>query len=165
MKQKKILIASLITGFALLAVFRLSKWILGLYHLSYRNGVKYSVYTVLTCIALATSVQIIFFLFQRASRKQARPATRILAGVGAAAVIAATAFAALSGAFVAVFTHWPEHVVEKDGRMMVARINSFLQVEVYYYGHINAFVRDTRLLLMEDYGNGGYDPYECEEMP
>jgi hypothetical protein len=67
--------------------------------------------------------------------------------------------------FGTIFTHNPEHVVEKDGETMVAYVDSFLQVEVRYYDYINAIVRGNQRKIYEDYGNGGYDPFERDVMP
>ena len=34
-----------------------------------------------------------------------------------------------------------------------------------YYNHINALVRGNNILIHEDFGNGGYDPFTLDEMP
>lgn len=47
---------------------------------------------------------------------------------------------------------------------MVAYVDSFLQVNVYYYDYKNAFVHGG-MRAREDYGNGGYDPFDRNEMP
>ena len=48
---------------------------------------------------------------------------------------------------------------------MVASVNSFLQVTVYYYKCKNLFVMGKERLIYEDYGNGGYDPFTRNPMP
>ncbi|MEG2788351.1 MAG: hypothetical protein RR942_11105 [Romboutsia sp.] len=48
---------------------------------------------------------------------------------------------------------------------MVACVNSFLQVNVDYYDYVNKFVRGNKLKINEDYGNGGYDPFQSNQMP
>lgn len=56
-----------------------------------------------------------------------------------------------------------EHIIEKNGEKMVAYVDSFLQVEVKYYDHINSFLRGNKIRIYEDYGNGGFDPFEKDE--
>lgn len=52
---------------------------------------------------------------------------------------------------------------KKDGKKMVARVNSFMKVRVEYYDYINPFVRGNKMKIEEDYGEGGYDPFEEAE--
>ncbi|WP_415277633.1 hypothetical protein [Clostridium perfringens] len=56
-----------------------------------------------------------------------------------------------------------EHFVEKDGKKMVARVNSFMKVYVEYYDYINPVIRGNKIKIEEDYGEGGYDPFEADE--
>lgn len=63
-----------------------------------------------------------------------------------------------------IFLIEPEHIIEKDNKKMVACVNSFLQVRVSYYDYVNLFVRGNKVRLYEDYGEGGYDPFETEEI-
>lgn len=46
---------------------------------------------------------------------------------------------------------------------MVACVNSFLQVRVAYYDYVNCFVRGNQVRISEDYGSGGYDPFEIDK--
>lgn len=57
-----------------------------------------------------------------------------------------------------------EHIIEKDGKKMVAYVDSFLQVEVKYYDYINSFIRGDKIRIYEDYRSGGYDPFEKDEI-
>ena len=59
-----------------------------------------------------------------------------------------------------VFSYKPEHVVEKDGKKYVAYVNSFLNVDVYYYDYKNFFLMGNKIKLKEYYGKGGYDPFD-----
>lgn len=68
-------------------------------------------------------------------------------------------------AFAFAFSYNPEHIVEKDGKKMVAYVNSFLHVRVEYYDYLNSIVRRPQVKITEDYGRGGYDPFEKDEMP
>ena len=69
------------------------------------------------------------------------------------------------GMFVSMFAYKPEHVVEKNGRRMVASVNSFQQELVYYYEYKNILFCGDKLLGWEDYGNGGNDPLEYDQEP
>lgn len=60
------------------------------------------------------------------------------------------------------FAHTPEHVVEKNGIKMVARVNSFLDVIVDYYQYKNPLFYG-KPLGQEWYGSGGYDPFVHDE--
>lgn len=59
----------------------------------------------------------------------------------------------------------PEHIIEKENKKMVACVKSFLQVRVAYYDYVNCFVRGNQVRISEDYGSGGYDPFEIDKMP
>lgn len=59
------------------------------------------------------------------------------------------------------FAHSPEHVVEKNGIKMVARVNSFLDMNVEYYQYIDPFFYGENLGY-EWYGSGGSDPLEAD---
>ena len=63
------------------------------------------------------------------------------------------------------FMYNPEHIIEKENKKMVACVNSFLQVRVAYYDYVNCFVRGNQVRISEDYGSGGYDPFEIDKMP
>lgn len=165
MEHKKLLIALLIFDAALFTVYELSKWILSENHLSYRNVVNYSVYVALAILTLAILAHIVIVFFRRAKQKQAKIAIRILSGVGIAAIIVTVFIVSINVFIRGIFGHQPEHRVEKDGRTMLARVDSFLQVEVRYYKYANALVRGSRTLIHEDYGNGGYDPFELKDIP
>ena len=43
---------------------------------------------------------------------------------------------------------------------MVAVVNSFLQVTVGYHVYQNFLTMGKDIVIYEDYGNGGYDPFE-----
>lgn len=67
--------------------------------------------------------------------------------------------------FMTIFTYAPEHIIEKENKKMVAYVYSFLQVRVEYYDYVNIFMRGNQLKIEEDYGNGGYDPFERDNVP
>lgn len=64
-----------------------------------------------------------------------------------------------------VFSYCPEHKVEKDGKPMLAVVNSFLRVRVTYYNYKNFLVMGTGPGILEDFGKGGYDPFEENDGP
>lgn len=165
MNRNKLLVVFIFTDVALLSLYELSKWILEASHLAYRNMVTYTVYGVLACTTLVVFILILERLYKKAREKQGRLVVRILSGIGMAAAVVVAVLVAVFGSVLVIFTHTPEHVVEKDGRTMVACVDSFLQVEVRYYEYVNSFVMESGIAIREDYGNGGYDPFEREEMP
>ena len=136
-----------------------------LYHLAYRNVINYSVYAAQIVITLILCTFVMAYLYKRVRMKEKKICVRILSAVGIVAVLIVVAIVSLNVFIRGVFGHQPEHVVERDGRMMLARVDSFLQVEVRYYNHINAIVRGNNILIHEDFGNGGYDPFALDEMP
>lgn len=165
MASKKVFFTLLISDANLIIVYELSKWILSKHHLSYRNVVNYSVYVTLAILTLAVLAQIVIALYRLARQPQVKASLRILYGFGFTAIVVITAVVSLNIFIIGVFGHQPEHKVEKDGRTMLARVDSFLQVEVRYYEYVNAIVRSSKTMILEDYGNGGYDPFELEIMP
>lgn len=165
MYHKKLFTVILISDAALFTIFVLLKWILNKNHLSFRNAVNCIVYTALAVLTLAVFAQTIFAFFKVLTGRQSKRLIRILAGAGITAIFAAIAFASLNILIRGVFSYQPEHIVEKDDRTMLARVDSFLQVEVRYYEHVNALVRGSRILIHEDFGNGGYAPFEMDDMP
>ena len=91
-----------------------------------------------------------------------KTSTRILCKIGILLIVLSIGSYIFIGFVLYAFTD-PEHIVEKNGKKMVAIVNSFLQVRVGYYDYINPFVRDNKLRIYEDYGNGGYDPFDSNE--
>ncbi len=66
----------------------------------------------------------------------------------------------LLGFFTVAILDRPEHVIYKNNKKYVAVVNSFLQVNVYYYDYINPFLRGNEVKFHEYYGKGGFDPFE-----
>ena len=69
------------------------------------------------------------------------------------------------GMIISAFKYRPEHIVERNGILMVASVNSFLQKMVYYYEYKNLLFHGTEQIGWEDYGNGSGDPLERGEAP
>ena len=59
-----------------------------------------------------------------------------------------------------VMIYQPEHIVERDGKKMVAYVEGFLDTSVSYYEYKNIFVVGASKKIEEYYGNGGFDPIE-----
>ncbi len=75
-----------------------------------------------------------------------------------------TFFLAIFGAFYIAFLP-PEHIVEehalkKDKKQMVGYVRAFLSTRVDYYDYYNILVRGKYRLIEDDYGKGGFDPFE-----
>ena len=53
----------------------------------------------------------------------------------------------------------PEHIVTKNGQKLVGYSHGFRTTYVDYYKYVNSFVREINKVLYEDYGEGGFDPF------
>lgn len=134
----------------------------GLAFTNLSNGIFAGVAIVLALLLVAEAI---WLLFQTARKKLQKVWVRVVSVLGIFVLIAATCYFSFVGVFLFAFSYSPEHVVEKEGEVMLARVDSFLQVMVYYSDYKNPFVCGTTLRGWEDYGNGGYDPFERDEMP
>lgn len=87
------------------------------------------------------------------------------------AVIAAAVFLFVSGyigvSVMLAYNPWdfPEHEVVKDNKKYLAVVNSFLSVDVDYYDYVDENLRGNKIRISENYGKGGYDPFETSPMP
>lgn len=61
---------------------------------------------------------------------------------------------------VAVLGYTPEHVVEKDEVKYVAYVGGLMTTKVYYYDYKNFIIAGKQQRIVEDYGNGEFDPIE-----
>ena len=89
-----------------------------------------------------------------------RAVQRIVGPLAAAGLLLMLIFAGRAGLLGFVFSMKPEHVMDRDGIKMVAVVNSFLQVTVGYHVYQNFLTMGKDIVIYEDYGNGGYDPFE-----
>ena len=89
-----------------------------------------------------------------------RTVQRIVGPLAAAGLLWMLIFAGRAGLLGFVFSMKPEHVMDRDGTRMVAVVNSFLQVTVGYHVYQNFLIMGKDIVIYEDYGNGGYDPFE-----
>lgn len=79
-------------------------------------------------------------------------------------VVCISAFLAPIGALYIAFLP-PEHIIaehslKKDKKQMVGYVRVFLRTEVDYYEYYNVFFRSKYKSIEDDYGKGGFDPFE-----
>lgn len=165
MKIKKMFIINCIILISLLLIYRLLEYILRGNNLTFTNPVIYTFASIFTVLLLSILVQIVIILFNIARKKTIKLSIRIISGLGVFMTTFSIVIFLILGLFAFVFSYEPEHIVEKNGKKMVACVNSFLQVNVNYYDYVNPLVRGNKLKISEDYGNGGYDPFELDETP
>lgn len=115
---------------------------------------------VLTCFGLCSFG---IFLFWINTRKKIVTLKQIIVWGLRSVSVMLFVFATVIGLFIIVF-HSPEHIVTINNIKMVASVNSFLDVSVYYYQYKNALFYGKELGY-EYYGSGGYDPFEESEKP
>ena len=107
MPHKKVFLSFLVIDIVLLVAYQLSKWILGINHLAYRNVVNYSVYAALAVVTLIVGPFVTVFLFRRARMKDEQSAVRILSVVGIAAIVVLAAVASLNTFIRGLLCHHP----------------------------------------------------------
>lgn len=117
---------------------------------------------ILTILLFSLLVQIIIHLYKFVHKRNKELYLKIIAGLGIFLVVASMVMYLMIG-FIFFAFEGPEYTVEKDGKKMVAYVNSFTHVYVEYYDYINPFVHGNKIKIGEDYGAGGYDPFKSEE--
>lgn len=167
-KRKKLYKVNILILLMFTGLYKLIEFLLATQNLTFRNGVIYSCGTIFVFLIVVFILQSLSFVF-RFIRKKEDGKRRVLFCL---IRVLLTAFLILSfvivllwGPALLVFSHEPEHVLEKDGKTMVAYVNSFLQITIEYYDYKNLFVRGSRLKIMEDCGNGGRDPLKNGGQP
>ena len=165
MKRKRLFTNKYTILVILIVIYKLLKYILKINNLAFTNITFYTFIVILIVLLLSILIQVIKVLYYIIKKKTIKLWIRSISGIGIAIVTTLIIIFVIYGGFVFVFTYEPEHIVEKDGKKMVARVYSFVQVQVNYYDYINLFVRGNKLKINEDYGNGGYDPFKRDEMP
>lgn len=129
--------------------FAISYFILKLFHLMFREWIY-----ILSAILITFGC--ISGLMQLSSKIEKESLKELLTG---SLIITSTLILSI-GQFIFVFTYMPEHIVEKDGKKMVAYVNGFFRTYVYYYDYKNAFIVGNQKRIEEDYGDGGFDPIQ-----
>ncbi|MBS6043951.1 MAG: hypothetical protein KIA08_14865 [Clostridium baratii] len=163
MRRKKFFIINCILLFSLVLLYKAFEYILRLNNLRFLNYINITVAAIFTILLFSILIQIIIFLYNITCKSDTKTPTRILCRLGIFFIVLGIGIYIFIGFIFYAFTE-PEHIVEKDGKKMVASVESFLQVRVGYYDYINPFIRGNRIRIYEDYGNGGYDPFEQREV-
>lgn len=107
---------------------------------------------------IVAAVGCIFFLYKWCRVKQ-KAGFKVIAGLSSAVLVIGCALLIPGSIFVSAFAYAPEHEVTKNGKKMIACVNSFLDVYVYYYEDKGPLFRGNEKLGEELYGSGGYDPF------
>ena len=128
--------------------------------MAFMHKVFYPYMAIVAALSFLLILQIIHLLYCVTKNKKFRLLIRVISGTGTAIVSLILMLSLLFAPFLYVFSHQPEHIVEKDGKKMVAYVDSYLQITIYYYDYKTPFIRGKQLKIMVDGGNGGSDPYE-----
>lgn len=161
MRRKKFFIINCILLFSLVLLYKASEYILRLNNLRFLNYINITVAAIFTILLFSILIQIIIFLYNITCKSDTKTSTRVLCKLGIFFIVLSIGIYIFVGFILYAFTE-SEHIVEKDGKKMVASVDSFLQVTVDYYDYVNPFIRGDKIRISEDYGNGGYDPFEQE---
>lgn len=145
--KKSILFYTII--YALVIV--LSKYLLNLCSLAYREWVDMVSLVMIVAGGLIGIVQLILKLNSKACK-----ATLSIS------LLVILFFISPYALLVVAFSYSPEHVVTKDNSKMVAYVHGFLHTNVEYYEYYNFLIRGSTLRIKEDYGKGGFDPIKNE---
>lgn len=164
MNKKNIFLKLIILVVLLLVIYKSSRYYLNLHNLTYTNIVNNTFVIILTFLFLSIFIIAIELLNNLKNRKCFNLPLLIINRLSILIIVILMILTLLFAFFIITFTG-PQHFVYKNGNKMVASVNSFLQVTVDYYDYKNPFIMGNQLRISEDYGNGGYDPFKCDEMP
>lgn len=91
----------------------------------------------------------------------------VLKTMGTLALLGSITYVFLLGGFLTLwkFATIEEQVSERDGIKMLAEVDAFVEVHVYYYEYKNWFIRGKFPKIQEWYGSGGYNPFKIDPMP
>lgn len=159
MKKRKRIVLNTILLVTFLVIYNLIEFVLNIYNMAFMHAVYYPFMAIVTVLSFLLLLQFIHFLYYVMKNKKYRLLIRVISGTGAVIVSLLLTLSLFFAPFLFAFWHQPEHVVEKDGKKMVAYVDSYLQKTVYYYDYKTPFIRGKQLKIMVDGGNGGSDPY------
>lgn len=165
MKTKKLFIINCIIPILLLSIYKLSQYILSILNLAFMNNTIYIFSIIFFIVLVPFLLQVTIALYNISKKEAAKLSIRYTSVVGAIVIAFVICISYIFGYAFFGFTYKPEHVVERDGKKMVAYVSNFLDVEVNYYEYINKFVRGNNVKINEYYGSGGYDPFEIDKIP
>ncbi len=159
MKKRKRIVLNTILLMASLVIYNLIEFVLNIYNMAFMHTVFYPFMAIVVVLSFLLILQIIRFLYCVTKNKKFRLLIRVISGTGTVIISLLLMLSLIFAPVLFAFWHQPEHVVEKDGKKMVAYVDSYLQKIVYYYDYKNPFIRGKQLKIMVDGGNGGSDPY------
>ncbi|WP_099203996.1 hypothetical protein [Scatolibacter rhodanostii] len=167
--MKKKLIINTVSFVALLGLYNLAEWILAINNLAFRNIVSAPFVIILLVLFSLSAFQLIRLLYNNLDNKKIKAPLRVLSALGTGILSIVLIIILCLAFFIFEFLHEPEQVVLKDGKKMVACVNSFLQPDVSYYNYVNPFVREKDAALTKEgsyvesdektYIEGSYDYY------
>lgn len=169
-KRKRALIIVLSMALSLCLFGWAANAVLGLFDLTFRPWVYTAGLVVLPMLFIAALCLVISMLKSLAGRKDSKGQQKTVfqkAGCWAGIVLCVCLIVLPARLWLLslVFSYCPEHKAEKDGKPMLAVVNSFLRVRVTYYDYKNFLVLGTGPGILEDFGKGGYDPFKREPAP
>lgn len=158
-KKLLVFVASLILW---ISVYYIAVKILDSYELGFRNWVN-NIFWIVTIILFFISIITGIIILARCGFNATNLGRKIASWIGVLTFVAGL----IIGGYVCILATpfiRPEHVVDKEGKKMVASVRMAFNVSVDYYDYVNGFVRG-KYRICEDYGNGSFDPFEREIMP
>lgn len=161
MKKCKNLIVNIFILLFLFLAYKFSEFILVRNNLALSHYVFYSLLVISFILCTIIGIQILIVLFKLALNKETAFFIRVTSGICGTIL---TFIFTIALFYVPVLTamryYKPAHIVEKDGHIMVAYVDSFKKINIYYYDYINIFVRGKQVKIIEYCGNGGSDPFQ-----
>lgn len=164
MKNKKLFI-NILAIIILILIYFLAKYILDLKSMAFMSISVKMFNCIFIFLSLYLIVQNILKFYKILRNKSFNSSKRILSGFGGAIGVISLIILLIYASITIIFEIYPEYIVEKDGKKMVAYVDSFMEVNVNYYDYINPLIRGNNIKIHENYGNGGYDPFELDKMP
>lgn len=131
-------------------LFTLMHFFLKLFNVQFRQWVYYFIVLLSVLGIIIGTIQII--------RNKSKKVKMVFVCIGVCIAIF-LAFYWHMILFIIMLSYSPEHIISKDGNKYVAYVNSFLSVNVEYCDYINWFLVGNKVKIYEDYGKGGYDPF------
>ncbi len=136
-------------------IFMIVHFFLKLFHIQFRTWVYY-------CVALLTMLGILLGIVQILITKSKK--VKIIVFITSIIIVIAITMVQIflkpSMGLILVFLYRPEHIVWKDGNRYVAHVSSFFEVHVSYYDYMGPFLMGNTKKIYENYGKGGYDPFD-----
>ena len=145
--KKSILFYSIIN----VLLFILLYFLLKVFNITFRQWVYYLVFFLTIIGVIIGSIQI---------AKNGGKKTKIFFTFLGICVVIITIICWKIILLIFAFSYKPEHIITKDDKKYVAYVIAFKNVKVNYYDYINFFLVGNKIKLEEDYGKGGYDPFD-----